>query len=186
MNAQLFEKAVETMQLGVTFTNLAGRILYTNQAEADLHGYTREELVGRDARIFSPPESWSPLTLDRARVAGRWNRERLNVRKDGTTFLVQLLSDIVTDESGTPVGIVTTCEEITERWVRAFRLSSAGMALLDLDGRHVHINAAYARLLGLSEEELRFRPIAEVVHAEEIFLACQSLYHLIHPGNQHR
>jgi diguanylate cyclase (GGDEF)-like protein/PAS domain S-box-containing protein len=168
MNRKLFEKAVETMQLGVTFTDLTGRILYTNQAEADLHGYTREELRGRDARIFSPPESWNPLTPERARNAGRWKRERLNVRKDGTAFPVQLLSDIVTDAGGNPVGIVTTCEEITERYVRAFRLSAAGMALLDLDGRHVHVNAAYARVLGWTEEELRSRDLSGFVHPEDL------------------
>ncbi len=168
MNAQLFEKAVETMQLGVTFTDFSGRILYTNQAEADLHGYTREELIGRHARLFSPPEAWNPLTPDRARAAGRWKRERLNVRKDGTTFPVQLLSDIVTDTAGNPAGIVTTCEEISERYVRAFRLSAAGMALLDLEGRHVHVNAAYARLLGRTEEELRALPISAVVHPDDL------------------
>ena len=168
MNAILFEKAVETMQLGVTFTDLEGRILYTNQAEADLHGYTREELLGRHARIFSPPESWNPITADRARAAGRWKRERLNLRKDGTSFPVQLLSDIVTDAEGNPVGIVTTCEEISERYVAAFRLSAAGMALLDLDGRHLRVNAAYAGLLGLTEEELRSRPIAALVHPDDL------------------
>ena len=44
------EKAVSTMQLGVTITDVAGCITYVNQAEADMHGYTVEEMVGRDAR----------------------------------------------------------------------------------------------------------------------------------------
>lgn len=109
------EKAVETMQLGVTITDLDGRILYVNPADAELHGWKREELVGQHARIFSPPERWANMTLALARSATRWNRERLNLRKDGATFLAHLLSDVVFDSSSRPVGIITICEDITER-----------------------------------------------------------------------
>ena len=37
------------------------------------------------------------------------------MRRDGTIFPVQLLSDAVMDADGTPIGIVTVCEEISER-----------------------------------------------------------------------
>ena len=42
------EHAVETMQLGGTVTDLRGRIVYTNPADASLHGYSPEELIGKD------------------------------------------------------------------------------------------------------------------------------------------
>src|SRR5439155_1139747 len=38
------EKAVGTMQLGVTITDVPGRILYTNAAEAAMHGHDDEEV----------------------------------------------------------------------------------------------------------------------------------------------
>src|SRR6185503_6027652 len=50
------EKAVETMALGVSITDVQGRILYLNPAEAERHGYAVEELLGRDARELSPAE----------------------------------------------------------------------------------------------------------------------------------
>jgi PAS domain-containing protein len=34
------EQAVGTMQLGVTITDVSGHILYTNAAEASMHGYS--------------------------------------------------------------------------------------------------------------------------------------------------
>ena len=41
-------EAVETMPLGLTITDLEGKILYTNPAEAHMHGYTVDELLGQD------------------------------------------------------------------------------------------------------------------------------------------
>jgi len=109
------QKAVETTNIGVTITDLAGKILYTNPAEAEMHGYAAAELFGRDARIFAPPERWTPRKTEKLIEMRRYNRETINVRKDGTIFPVQLISDIVVNPAGSPAGIVTTCEDITKR-----------------------------------------------------------------------
>lgn len=109
------QKAVETTQLGVTITDLERRILYTNPAEANMHGYPVAELIGKDSRIFSPPEFWKERAIEEIKEIRSWRRESINVRKNGTTFPVQLLSDVVTNVEGNPIAIVTTCEDITER-----------------------------------------------------------------------
>ncbi|HEY6548006.1 MAG TPA: EAL domain-containing protein, partial [Vicinamibacteria bacterium] len=111
------DKAVQTMQLGVTVTDLEGTILYTNPADARLHGWIPEELIGRHASVFAPPSggkrrSHSPEQL---RSMKSWRRESMNVTRDGRVFPAQLLSDVVTDLHDNPVGLVTTCEDITER-----------------------------------------------------------------------
>ena len=41
-----FEKALNTMQLGVTITDVEGRITYTNPSDARMHGYEVEEVLG--------------------------------------------------------------------------------------------------------------------------------------------
>jgi diguanylate cyclase (GGDEF)-like protein/PAS domain S-box-containing protein len=109
------DKAVHTMQLGVSITDLQGRIVYANPAEAAMHGYTVAELLGQDARNFSPREDWSPPSLEEVAQMKRWKRERVRLRRDGTLFPVQLMSDAVVDAEGRPLGIVTTCEDITDR-----------------------------------------------------------------------
>ncbi len=111
----LFKKVFETMQLGVTITDLEGKILYTNPAEAKLHGYKMEELIGKDVRIFAPSELWSPLAFEQIKRLKRLKRESVNIRKDGSAFPAQLLSDVVMDADGYPLGIITTCEDITDR-----------------------------------------------------------------------
>jgi diguanylate cyclase (GGDEF)-like protein/PAS domain S-box-containing protein len=110
------EQAVGTMQLGVTITDKAGRIVYTNAAEAAMHGYSVQELLSMDARDLSPPANWMPLSAPELREVRVWKRERVRLRKDGSSFPVQLMSDVIRDASGEPLGIVTTCEDISERW----------------------------------------------------------------------
>jgi len=123
---------MDRMQLGVTITDLEGRILYINDADARLHGYAPEELLGESVRVFSPRSSWSPLDQEEARAIKSWRRESVNVRKDGSRFPVQLLSDVVLDSDGAPVAVVTVCEDITER--KRFELE-LGSARDQLDAR---------------------------------------------------
>jgi len=104
--------AVSNMQIGVTVTNPEGKIIFTNQADAEMHGYSTDELIGRDSRIFSPHSTWKPMFQP---VRKRFKRESINIRKDGTTFPVYLMSDIVTNRQGQIIATITTCEDITER-----------------------------------------------------------------------
>jgi PAS domain S-box-containing protein/diguanylate cyclase (GGDEF)-like protein len=115
VSLRMLRKAVETMQLGVTITDLQGRIVYSNPADAALHGYAPDELTGQDARIFAPASSARPLPAGRMAEVSSWSRETVNVRKDGSEFPVLLRSDVVRDAAGRPVGLVTCCEDLTHR-----------------------------------------------------------------------
>ena len=108
-------KAVDSLPVGVTITGTEGTILYTNPAEHALHGYEPNELVGKEGRSLMPPEFTRRLTVDQMRNLRSWKRERLNVRKDGSVFPAQLISDVVLGTGGEPLGIVTICEDISER-----------------------------------------------------------------------
>ena len=115
LSLRMLEKAVETMQLGVTITDTDGRILYTNPADARMHGYTIAELRGQHARVFAPPEHARPIAREAMEDVTSWARETVNVRKDGSLFPVLLRSDLVKDSAGRPVGLVTCCEDISTR-----------------------------------------------------------------------
>lgn len=110
-----FEKALETMQIGVTITDLKGKILYINPADLEMHGYAGNTLTGKSVKLFAPVDTWKPMSRDRIQAMKRWKRDAMNRKKDGSTFPVHLMSDVVTNEDGEPVGIVTTCEDITDR-----------------------------------------------------------------------
>lgn len=110
---RFFKKALETMQLGVTVTDLQGNVLYTNPADADMHGYKVKELIGKNVKMFAPSKLWHPITKDNFTAINRWKRESINKRKDNSLFSVRLMSDVVKNTKGQPIGIVTTCEDIT-------------------------------------------------------------------------
>ena len=94
------KKAVETMQLGVTITDTEGRILYTNPAEANMHGFSVKELMNRGREKTCAERLWKQRTISQLDEIKSWRREGVNVRRDGGTFPVQLMSDVVKDQDG--------------------------------------------------------------------------------------
>ena len=155
------EKGLHTMQLGVTITDVEGRIIFANASEARLHNRSVDELVGSDVGIYAPPERRRPLTLEQLKELASWKRESVNVRKDGSVFPVLLRSDVVTGASGEPMGIVTTCEDISElRAVEeALRRSEAehaafvehatyGICRSSMEGKFLTVNLALVKMLG--------------------------------------
>ena len=109
------KQAVEAMPIGVTISDLTGRIRYVNPAEADLHGYQVGELLGQDVGIFAPPEFRQPITLDQLAFWQGLKRESVNLRQNGSRFPVWLMSELIRTSRGEPFAIVTSCEDITER-----------------------------------------------------------------------
>jgi two-component system sensor histidine kinase/response regulator len=111
------EKAVETTEVGITITNEHEKIEYTNPADARMHGYTVNELIGQRSNIFTPPELRESETIIQKDFEDfpNWKRERTNVRKDGTMFPAELVSNPIYDEKDVLIGFVTICENITER-----------------------------------------------------------------------
>jgi PAS domain S-box-containing protein len=110
------EKAIETTEVGITITDNDGRIVYTNPADARMHGYTVDELIGQHANIFAPSEHREnkSRTEEEIKEFSLWKRERLNIRKDGSVFPVMLISNPISDHQGHSIGKVIVCEDITE------------------------------------------------------------------------
>jgi len=114
-------QAVEIMPIGVTITDVCGKILYTNPTEAEMHGYRIEELIGKDLGILAPPDLRRPLTSEELKEI-KPLRESVNIRKDGSIFPVRLIANVVKNMAGEPVAIVTTCEDISEHKQAAEKL----------------------------------------------------------------
>ena len=113
---QMLREAIDALPIntGITISDINGKIIYSNVVEAQMHGYLPGELLGKDARILAPQHLERPFPpLD---VRGRlWQRESLNVRKNGEVFPVQLSSIAVRNAQGRCIGVVTACEDLTSR-----------------------------------------------------------------------
>ncbi|MCL1086561.1 putative bifunctional diguanylate cyclase/phosphodiesterase [Shewanella glacialipiscicola] len=88
---------------GVVVTDRHGNITDVNGAFFEITGYTREELLGQNPRIFSSGRHdkaffdtlWSTLLAD-----GKWNGEVWNRRKNGTIFPQNITISTIYDEVG--------------------------------------------------------------------------------------
>jgi len=178
LSLRLFETAVQTMTIGVTITDLSGRIIYTNRADAEMHGYTVEELIGQPARMLGSGQPSRPWP-DVASMRG-WLRETLNSRKDGSVFPVLLLSDAVSDADGQPIGIVTTCQDISERRqaeeavraseARLRRITSTMLDLIteiDRQGIIRYASSSHRRMLGYDPAALLGQSVFAYTHPED-------------------
>jgi PAS domain S-box-containing protein len=176
--ARLQHQAVETMQLGVTLSGIDGRILYVNPAEARMHGFVPADLIGQDVGIYGSEGRRHRLSVDELRRVRTWTREGWNRRKDGSVFPVRLLSDVVRDGGGEPVGMVATCEDITERrraedalreTASSYRAvvehSAQGICRIGPHGRFTLVNPALVRMLEFGgPEELLAADLVEFVY----------------------
>src|SRR5262249_15214343 len=63
--------------------------------------------------MFSSPEQRRGLSLEQLRESSVWQREGTNIRKDGSVFPVQLISDVVRSGDGEPIGLVTCSLDIS-------------------------------------------------------------------------
>ena len=68
-------------------------------------------------RKFSTSSHSKPVAAEQLKNFGVWHRESVNVRKNGEEFPAQLTSISVRDSKARYLGIITTCEDISDRKV---------------------------------------------------------------------
>jgi diguanylate cyclase (GGDEF)-like protein/PAS domain S-box-containing protein len=111
----MLKEAVDSLPIGIAISDVSNRIVYTNPAEAQMHGYSMEALMNRDVRDLKG------LNLDHTVISEKighsrvWRREGVNVRESGEEFPVQLSSIAVINGDEKCLGLVTVCEDITSR-----------------------------------------------------------------------
>jgi PAS domain S-box-containing protein len=162
---------LESIPLGVTVTDLEGKILQVNNASLRVHGYnTREEIIGLGAfeLITEEGRARAADNLKTTLETGRSGAvEYTLLRKDGTTYPAQLSAAVVKDESNKPIGFVAVIEDITERKQAEAKLrdeatrrrilideSSDGIITLDEKGKVYEANKRFAEMLGYTPEEV--------------------------------
>lgn len=179
ISQQALKRTVEDMQLGVTISDLTGKIIYANPAEARMHGYDQPELIGKDIGLFAAPEQRHPLSLDELKKLKRWKRESYNITSDGKQFPVLLLSDLILDSRGQPAAIVTTCQDISERrqieqdlreselqYRQLVESAHEMILILSPSGHITFVNQAWLSALGYSWSQSQDMPFCDTVEAE--------------------
>jgi PAS domain S-box-containing protein len=163
--------------------DLERRIIQANHAFAELVGYARDELLGMSIMDLTAPQSLAITRRSHADILATGKNERVVKnyrRKDGSLVPVELIIDILRDDSGQPVGLYAFITDITERVKaeQALRVSEqryrqlydeapVGYHEIDRQARIVSINRTACELLGYSGEELLGRPVLELIEPAE-------------------
>jgi PAS domain S-box-containing protein len=101
---------------GIVLEDTSGRIVEVNQAYCALTGFTREELLGRDVRMFVPPAEQRIVDRNLARIlAGETlDHEVENVDRAGLPRHVQLRETAIPLPDGGQ-GVMVLVQDVTER-----------------------------------------------------------------------
>lgn len=110
--------AMEQSPATIVITDTAGNIEYVNPKLLELTGYSRDEVMGENPRIFksdTTPASMYPELWDTIKSGGIWKGVFRNRRKNGSLYIEEALIAPVTDENGTQIAYIAIKEDITER-----------------------------------------------------------------------
>jgi PAS domain S-box-containing protein len=169
----LVEALQESAPVGFAFVDRDLRVVRINSLLAEINGAPIEEQIGRSVAELVP-DIWSQMK-DVYRHVLETGEPVVNLEVDRVRALTQdrrhwLASyyPVTVDDEVIGVGVVVT--DVTER-AQAEHLRSTlmdtmveGLYALDDEGRVAFMNSAAERMLGWTEDELRGKPMHEIIH----------------------
>ncbi|MEI6275798.1 MAG: PAS domain S-box protein [Prolixibacteraceae bacterium] len=111
-------QAISQSPVMTVITNLNSEIEYINPAVTKMTGYSKEELIGKNPRIFhaGTTNNKSGINLKEMLTSGKeWNGEFLNKKKDGDIYWVTASISPVINAEGKTTHYIAVEEDITER-----------------------------------------------------------------------
>jgi PAS domain S-box-containing protein len=125
---QRYHKMVsEVRDYAIILLDPSGKILDWNKGAEKLKGYTSEEIIGRNFRLFYTQEdrdsSLPQRLLDKAIKEGFVNHEGYRVRKDGSRFWGNVAITALHNETGDIIGFSKVTKDLSERKITEDRLS---------------------------------------------------------------
>ena len=166
-------------------TNLKGNITYVNKAFLRMWGYCKEkEILGKPIIQFLKMKDNYFGIIDIIKITGEWIGELTGIRKDYSTFQVQLSANIIKDKSSKPICVMACFVDLTKYNKEAKSLDqsenkyqeilekSFGMRYeLDLKKQlYNYISGSSENILGYNSTEMlsfTLKQMKELIHPED-------------------
>ncbi len=100
---------------GLVVADLDGNIIETNEAFAKMHGYSANELSGKNLTICYTSEQM-PAVIEankQLKERGEFHGEIWHVRCDGTVFPTLMHNSLFHGKTGNRISMIETCRDIT-------------------------------------------------------------------------
>jgi PAS domain S-box-containing protein len=112
----LLSIAAEQSTEGIAVIDLEGNLLALNNAFANIHGYSRDELIGKHLSIFHTPEQMPSVEAanQQLQATAEFKGEIWHVRRDGTVFPALMHNSLLRDDEGNQIGMIDTLRGITK------------------------------------------------------------------------
>ncbi|MBA2674259.1 PAS domain S-box protein [Ramlibacter sp.] len=171
-----FRATFEQAALGILHVGMDGRMLRVNRKLCEMHGYSREELLGmRSAGDLSVDGGEAGRVASRRLLSGEvasYSQQRRFIRKDGSQYDARVSATVVRDAA--EPYFVSIVEDISQavadqRRIReqAQMLDQANDAILvaSMDRRILYWNHGAERLFGWRAQQAVGRPFGELMGA---------------------
>ncbi|MEG4496390.1 MULTISPECIES: PAS domain S-box protein [unclassified Microcoleus] len=207
---QLQNAILNSAHYTIISTDPDGTIKTFNRAAQKLLGYSPEEVVGKvtPAIIHDPVEVGKRaeilsqelgvkiepgievfVALPRRGIADE--NEWTYIRKDGSRFPVQLSMTALFDPEGNITGFLGIGQDISDRkqaekelrdLTAAMQNAMEGISRLDIEGRYVNVNRAYAHRCGYEPEEMLGLQWQLTVHPGDIEMMLSAYQEMVISG----
>ena len=159
-------RAVEQSPVSIVIANLEGNIEYANPYACETTGYSLDELIGKNPRVFKSGETaieeydsmWSKISQGR-----EWKGLLHNKRKNGELYWESSTIAPITDGKGNISHYVAIKEDITERKqiereIRKLNLaieqSPVSIVITDLDANILYVSPEFYKTTGYKAAEV--------------------------------
>ncbi|MGY0571838.1 sensor domain-containing protein [Bradyrhizobium sp. RDM12] len=184
---QFLETVLDNVPACVAAKNIEdGRYIFANRAYERFWGFSRDQVVGKNAReLFGPKSAASIEATDRAALLapeGQYRNEfEVEVQRDQARRMVASIRIVVRNESNKPEFLLVVFEDITDRQSLSMELEST-KRFLELivdnipvaliveqvkDGRYLLANRSAETILNRRREEATGLTASDIFNAKE-------------------
>ncbi|EKQ50691.1 MAG: PAS domain S-box [Methanobacterium sp. Maddingley MBC34] len=183
---QKYSHLFSSVPVGITITNLNGKVIDVNKAMHDITGYTPEELKNTNIKSsFVSPED-PELLLKELQETGKVRDYEVKLKRKGGIIYHALLNSELIEIGGEEV-ILTTIRDITERkeaekslinsekrYRKLYSSMNEGLAVHDIiyndsnipvDYKIIDVNKAYEDILGIKRKEILGKKASKIYGA---------------------